>query len=160
MKKHFFILIIATFLMSSALAATEKAIFAGGCFWCMESDFQELAGVTDVVSGFTGGGIALTKLYTNDGSGSFTEVTASPFTGLTSGYFNFGDLDGDDDMDIVFSGGHTGIDDVVKYTNDGSGSFTLDTTIGVTDISGVLDLSDIDNDNKFSILKNASMFEF
>jgi peptide-methionine (S)-S-oxide reductase len=32
-----------------------KAVLAGGCFWCMESDFDKLAGVTNVVSGFTGG---------------------------------------------------------------------------------------------------------
>jgi len=33
----------------------EKATFAGGCFWCMESPFEGLDGVTDVVSGYTGG---------------------------------------------------------------------------------------------------------
>ncbi len=31
------------------------AIFAGGCFWCMESAFQELDGVYAVISGYTGG---------------------------------------------------------------------------------------------------------
>ncbi|MDN3389962.1 peptide-methionine (S)-S-oxide reductase MsrA [Pseudoalteromonas sp. APC 3691] len=36
-------------------AKTEKAVLAGGCFWCMESDFEKLEGVTDVISGFTGG---------------------------------------------------------------------------------------------------------
>ena len=33
----------------------EEAIFAGGCFWCMEPAFEELDGVTDVVVGYTGG---------------------------------------------------------------------------------------------------------
>ncbi|MDP8299306.1 MAG: peptide-methionine (R)-S-oxide reductase MsrB [Candidatus Tantalella remota] len=33
----------------------EKATFAGGCFWCMEGPFEELDGVQDVVSGYTGG---------------------------------------------------------------------------------------------------------
>lgn len=39
----------------AATAVTEQATFAGGCFWCMESEFQELPGVLSVVSGFTGG---------------------------------------------------------------------------------------------------------
>jgi peptide-methionine (S)-S-oxide reductase len=33
----------------------EKAIFAGGCFWCMEHPFDELTGVVSVTSGYTGG---------------------------------------------------------------------------------------------------------
>jgi peptide methionine sulfoxide reductase msrA/msrB len=34
---------------------TEIATFAGGCFWCTESDFEKLPGVVKVVSGYTGG---------------------------------------------------------------------------------------------------------
>ena len=33
----------------------ETAQFAGGCFWCVESDFEKAPGVADVVSGYTGG---------------------------------------------------------------------------------------------------------
>ncbi len=39
----------------SALAETKTAIFAGGCFWCMEKPFEHVEGVTDVRSGFSGG---------------------------------------------------------------------------------------------------------
>ncbi len=35
--------------------AEATAIFAGGCFWCVETDFEKLAGVVDVVSGYSGG---------------------------------------------------------------------------------------------------------
>lgn len=42
-------------LVFATNAMADKAILAGGCFWCMESDFEKLTGVTDVVSGFTGG---------------------------------------------------------------------------------------------------------
>ena len=35
--------------------ALDKATFAGGCFWCMEHAFENLEGVVDVVSGYTGG---------------------------------------------------------------------------------------------------------
>src|SRR5512133_591252 len=33
----------------------EKATFAGGCFWCMESPFDKLPGVVSVTAGYTGG---------------------------------------------------------------------------------------------------------
>jgi peptide-methionine (S)-S-oxide reductase len=36
-------------------ADTKTAIFAGGCFWCMEAAFDEVNGVTDTTSGYAGG---------------------------------------------------------------------------------------------------------
>lgn len=36
-------------------AGTQVAIFAGGCFWCVESDFDKVPGVLSTTSGFTGG---------------------------------------------------------------------------------------------------------
>ena len=38
-----------------AAAKEEIAIFAGGCFWCVETQFEGMPGVTSVVSGYTGG---------------------------------------------------------------------------------------------------------
>ena len=55
-KRLLFLLIFLTVPLTGALA--DKAVLAGGCFWCMESDFEKLPGVTDVVSGFTGGTLA------------------------------------------------------------------------------------------------------
>ncbi len=34
---------------------SQKAVFAGGCFWCMEAPFETLPGVKKVESGYTGG---------------------------------------------------------------------------------------------------------
>lgn len=54
-------LAILTFTVLGGLAAqTERAdaakiTVAGGCFWCVESDFENVSGVSEVVSGFTGG---------------------------------------------------------------------------------------------------------
>lgn len=36
-------------------AVQKTAVFAGGCFWCMEPPFQEIPGVSTVVSGYIGG---------------------------------------------------------------------------------------------------------
>lgn len=51
--------VITLFLLGVSITSfathAKEAVLAGGCFWCMESDFEKLEGVTDVVSGFTGG---------------------------------------------------------------------------------------------------------
>ena len=41
---------------ASAAPRTETAVLAGGCFWGMEAVFEHVKGVTDVVSGYAGGG--------------------------------------------------------------------------------------------------------
>jgi methionine-S-sulfoxide reductase len=41
--------------MKSSSGKTARAIFAGGCFWCMEPPFKKLQGVLSVTSGYTGG---------------------------------------------------------------------------------------------------------
>ena len=40
---------------NTLLAETDKLIVAGGCFWCVEADFEGLDGVKEAISGYTGG---------------------------------------------------------------------------------------------------------
>jgi peptide-methionine (S)-S-oxide reductase len=51
--KSIVILVLLIFNFQPAMSATT--ILAGGCFWCMESDFEKLPGVSEAVSGFVGG---------------------------------------------------------------------------------------------------------
>lgn len=46
---------LAPHTMAQQPARVETAIFAGGCFWCVEADFEKLPGVVDAESGYTGG---------------------------------------------------------------------------------------------------------
>lgn len=41
--------------MNAKPQQTQTAVFAGGCFWCTESDFEKVDGVVEVISGYTGG---------------------------------------------------------------------------------------------------------
>jgi peptide-methionine (S)-S-oxide reductase len=43
---------------TAAPAQTAKATFAGGCFWCVEADFDKVPGVLSTTSGYTGGKLA------------------------------------------------------------------------------------------------------
>ena len=45
--------------------ATERAIFAGGCFWCMVQPFEEREGILSVISGYTGGNVENPVSYTH-----------------------------------------------------------------------------------------------
>ena len=46
---------LSLFAHTASAQPLEKAIFAGGCFWCVESDFDKVPGVVSTVSGYTGG---------------------------------------------------------------------------------------------------------
>jgi peptide-methionine (S)-S-oxide reductase len=61
---------------SAARAESAVAFFAGGCFWCMESFYQEYEGVTDVVSGFTGGTLE-NPTYRGNHEGHYEAVKVS-----------------------------------------------------------------------------------
>ena len=54
MKKIYTIILI--FLSFNSYGTTlEVATYAGGCFWCTESDLEKVNGVIDSVSGYSGG---------------------------------------------------------------------------------------------------------
>ena len=79
MQRLMLLVALSLGLVQYAMAETATALFAGGCFWCMESDYQDQKGVSDVVSGFTGGTLQ-NPTYSGNHQGHFEaiEVTYDP----------------------------------------------------------------------------------
>ena len=72
-------IVICLIILFAPDAFADKTVLAGGCFWCMEKDFESLGGVSDVISGFTGG-TAPNPTYQGDHTGHYeaVEVTYDP----------------------------------------------------------------------------------
>ncbi len=73
------LILISLLLLTAQSAVAAKAILAGGCFWCMEADYDALHGVSDVVSGFTGGELK-NPTYNGNHTGHYeaVEITYDP----------------------------------------------------------------------------------
>lgn len=82
LKSRFTALWIALAALPGAAFAQETLTVAGGCFWCVESDFESVRGVKEVVSGFTGGSVANPsyKQVTGGGTGhrEAVQITFDP----------------------------------------------------------------------------------
>jgi peptide-methionine (S)-S-oxide reductase len=70
LRSTLFAITALTTLAPAAHAAEETAIFAGGCFWCVESDMDKVKGVKSTVSGYAGG---TTKNPTYESHKGYTE---------------------------------------------------------------------------------------
>ncbi|MDG2270766.1 MAG: peptide-methionine (S)-S-oxide reductase MsrA [Halioglobus sp.] len=79
MQRKILLFAMLLVLAPSVMADSATAIFAGGCFWCMEADYDKQTGVTAVVSGFTGGTLR-NPTYSGNHQGHFeaVEVTYDP----------------------------------------------------------------------------------
>jgi len=73
MMKTIHLLIAFSMLLISYQASAATAIFAGGCFWCVESDFEKVKGVSEAISGFTGGTLK-NPTYNGDHTGHLEAV--------------------------------------------------------------------------------------
>lgn len=74
--KQLNLLLFILLILFSGNSMAAKTVLAGGCFWCMESDFEKLKGVTDVVSGFTGGTLK-NPTYNGNHQGHYEAVEIS-----------------------------------------------------------------------------------
>jgi peptide-methionine (S)-S-oxide reductase len=72
-------LAFALVLAGGASAQTRaEAVFAGGCFWCVESDFEHLEGVLEAESGYTGGDLQNPTYRNHEGHLEAVRVVYDP----------------------------------------------------------------------------------
>jgi peptide-methionine (S)-S-oxide reductase len=71
-------LVLALVAGLAGAAQAETAIVAGGCFWCVESDFEKVKGVSEVVSGYSGGNLKNPTYKNHEGHYEAVEITFDP----------------------------------------------------------------------------------
>lgn len=90
--------------------------------------FSDVDGDSDsdvLISGINGSNTRISKLYTNDGRGNFTEAIGTSFEGVSPASIAFSDVDRDGDPDVLITGTNNSLDRISKlYINSGNGNFT------------------------------------
>lgn len=71
--------LLTVFLFVPGFVQAETAVVAGGCFWCVEADFESVQGVSGVVSGYTGG-TTKNPTYKEVGNGGTGHYEAAKIT--------------------------------------------------------------------------------
>jgi hypothetical protein len=69
--------------------------------------FADVDGDNDqdvLITGSNNSDAFISKLYTNDGMGNFSEMTGTPFEGVDRSSIAFADVDGDNDQDVLITG--------------------------------------------------------
>jgi len=112
-------------------------------------------GDQDLLLTGSSGSISISNLYKNNGSGNYTLVTGTPFTGVSFSSIAFADIDGDSDQDVLITGYNSSSNIQISqlYKNNGTGAYTLVTGtpfIGVERSS--IAFADIDGDNNQDVL--------
>jgi peptide-methionine (S)-S-oxide reductase len=75
-RKFMITALFSTALLIPARAEKiETAVFAGGCFWCVEKDFDHIAGVTSTTSGYAGGTMKNPTYDNHEGNLEAVKVT-------------------------------------------------------------------------------------
>lgn len=103
-----------------------------------------------------------TKLYQNNGSGSFTALTSSTFEPAKGGSIAFLDYDNDGDKDVIVSGKNNNDTILTKlYSNNGTGLFSVVPNTSLPGIEmGDIGVADTDNDGDLDILLCGQSYGF
>jgi len=117
-----------------------------------EIAFADVDGDNDpdlLLTGINNSNTRLSRLYTNDGQGNFTEVLNTPFSCFWRSSIAFADVDSNNDLDVLMTGENPGgFATSELYTNDGQGNFTevLDVPFAKVRRPSIA-FADVDGDN-------------
>lgn len=141
--------------MGNFTASSQPAfvnVFGGSAeFADVDNDGDQDLLITGKTSPLTG---ITANLYLNDGMGNFTLASGTPFEASLGGDIDFGDIDGDGDLDLIMSGQNSLEELFVKlYINNGSGSFSLSAGSAFIPVwFSSTEFIDVDNDNDLDLL--------
>ena len=108
-----------------------------------------------LITGQKSTGQRISKLYNNDGSGTYSENTDTTINGVYYSSVAFADIDNDNDQDVLITGarGSSGPFISKLYTNDGTGEFTVDSSVSLQGVwLSSIAFADIDNDSDQDLL--------
>ncbi|MDB4402085.1 T9SS type A sorting domain-containing protein [Algibacter sp.] len=100
--------------------------------------------------------LIFSKLYQNDGTGGFSEMTSTPFLSEGGSASAFFDMDNDNDLDLILAGkNNSNQKKTTLYENDGAGNFSLvsNTPFENVDFAAIA-IDDSDNDSDLDVLIN------
>jgi predicted nucleotidyltransferase len=167
--KHYFVILIAFFILFKLGAQTVSfeqiaplppmpsniADFNGVCYSSVAFIDVDKDNDWDVIiCGDRSWYKSVTKLYINNGKGSFVERTGTAFDAVRNGSISVGDVDGDNDVDVLITGENNSVSRIARlYKNDGVGNFTK---VSNTIFQGVMysssDFADVDKDGDLDVI--------
>ncbi|GAB5409526.1 MAG: hypothetical protein BalsKO_18910 [Balneolaceae bacterium] len=132
--------------LNSSISSTFTDVYNSSAKW---GDFNN-DGFTDVmISGQQINASVLTKLYKNNGNGTFTNSAASStFDKQSYSNIDWGDIDGDNDLDVIISGSS----DTYIYINNGDETFTKSSASSTISEHGEVAFGDYDNDGDLDVI--------
>ncbi|WP_214560669.1 beta strand repeat-containing protein, partial [Planktothrix agardhii] len=118
------------------------------------ADFDKDGDTDILLTGYDSSGNPISKIYSNNGSGGFSENTNISLTGVSFSSVTTADFDNDGDTDILLTGGDSSNNRISKiYSNNGSGGFSENTNISLTSVDrSSVTTADFDKDGDTDIL--------